>query len=393
MGKLTIDADAGVAAFINDSARFDLSLTMENANNPFATRLQHLHRDIRAKWGMKPLHRIAVAVYHPSTDLVTTFVESCIGVAPVGRHEALLAQMGSLRHLAQTRATRLIDELTSTAPGRLGELYRNGARSSMTVPIYENGGSLFGFIFFDANKPEYFDSEIAKWLSIHAKIIGLLLIHEHLTIRLVQAVARTARQMARLRDDETGTHLERMSNFARLIAAEGAGRWELSDEFIEQLFWFAPLHDIGKVGVPDGILLKPAKLSEEEMNEMRRHVTYGVDIIDSITRGFELDAIPHLEIARNIIAFHHENMDGSGYPNGARGHEIPIEGRITAVADVFDALTSERPYKRRWSNEEALDHMRKLVGTKFDPDCVEAFSRRMDDVVAIQERFRGDLDI
>jgi HD-GYP domain-containing protein (c-di-GMP phosphodiesterase class II) len=125
---------------------------------------------------------------------------------------------------------------------------------------------------------------------------------------------------------------------------------------------------------------------------MRRHVAKGVAIIDAIIEGFDPDFISHLGIARNIIAFHHENVDGSGYPLGVRGSDIPIEARIVAVADVFDALTSDRPYKRQWSNEKALDEVRKLIGRKFDRDCAEALVRRMDDVVKIQERFRGDRD-
>ena len=379
-----------ITAMLGEHACTDPRYLFDDGAKPLAVRLNYIHRELRATAGLASLQRIAIAVYDQGNDRVKTFVESNIGGAAIGSGEAVLARMGSLRKLALVRAPRIIDEITRDAPGRLAELYRNGIRSSMTVPIYSQS-QLFGFIFFDADRSDFFHGTVSDRLLPYAKLLALVLIHEIMTIRLVRAMARTAQELTRQRDYETASHLERMANYARLIAVEGAKSWGLTDEFVEHLFWFAPLHDIGKVAVRDSILLKPGKLTEAEMSEMKLHVARGVEIIDAITRDFGLQTIPYMGVARNIIAFHHENVDGSGYPMGAMGNEIPIEGRIIAVADVFDALTSDRPYKRRWSNEDAIDHVRKLSGRKFDPDCVEAFIRRMDDVVEIQERFPGDI--
>lgn len=392
MNKLTVTGSVTIGTLLGRYAQTDPRFIFEDGATSLTTRLDQIHRELRLGAALEPLQRIAIAIYDPGTNLVKGFVESSIGLGPVGHFEMSLAQLGSLRHLAETRATRIVDEIQPEAAGRLGDLYRAGLRSSMTIPIYSHG-LLFGFVFFGASRVGFFDGPAQERLLPYARVVALLLIHEIMTLRLVRAVTKTAQAVTRLRDDETATHLERMSNYARLIAAEGADRWGLSDEFVEHLFWFAPLHDIGKVAVPDSILLKPGRLTDAEMAEMRLHVTKGVEIIDAITGEFGLGEIPHIGMARNIIAFHHENFDGSGYPAGAAGHDIPIESRIVAVADVFDALTSVRPYKPQWSNGDALDFVRDQVGKKFDPDCVAAFERRWVEVLEIQKRYRGDIDL
>jgi len=389
---LATSRDQMAAALSAERTYSDPRYVWDDSAKPIGARLHAIHRELRTDADLADLQRIGVALYEPENDLVKTFAESNIDINGFRHYEAHLSQCESLHRLAQTHMPRIIDEVKPGAAGRIGELYRNGIRSSMTVPIYGQG-RLFGFIFFDSNKPAFFNGAMPDRLLPYAKIITLLLIHEVMTANLVRAVVKTAQEISRHRDYETATHLERMSNYARLIANEGAYQWGLTDEFIEHLFWFAPLHDIGKVGVRDIIMLKPGKLTEAEMEEMKLHVMKGVDIIDAITHDFGLQKIPYIDVARNIIAFHHENVDGSGYPTGARRGDIPIEGRIIAVADVFDALTSDRPYKKKWSNQDAVDHLRKLVGQKFDGDCVEALIRRMDEVIAIQQRFQADVDI
>jgi len=195
------------------------------------------------------------------------------------------------------------------------------------------------------------------------------------------------REVSSARDSETATHLARMARYAHLIASRLAAKYDFSDEFVEFLFEFCPLHDVGKVAVPDSILLKPGKLTDQEMDVMRTHVARGVQIVELMMRDFGLHSMPHFDMLRNIVAFHHEAMDGSGYPYNRRGDEIPLEARIAAVADVFDALTSTRPYKTAWSNEEALDLLRREAGGKFDPHCVEVLLESVDAILEIQSQF------
>jgi len=146
------------------------------------------------------------------------------------------------------------------------------------------------------------------------------------------------------------------------------------------------MHDIGKVAIPDAILLKPGQLTEEETAFMRSHTTVGREIIDTMVSEFTIDSFPHIRMLANIVELHHEAVDGSGYPHGLRGADIPIEARICAVADVFDALTSRRPYKLAWDNAAAFSMLRDMSWTKLDRDCVEALignGEKIDEIQAI----------
>lgn len=153
---------------------------------------------------------------------------------------------------------------------------------------------------------------------------------------------------------------------------------------------YSPLHDIGKIGIPDSILRKPGKLDDAEFKVMMTHPEKGSEIINTILKDFGLGTFGHVYIMRNIAEYHHEAIDGSGYPKGLKGDEIPIEARISAVADIFDALTTRRTYKAPWSNEEAFTMLGRLTDTKLDRDCVEAMLKNIDKIVEIQQRFRDE---
>lgn len=181
---------------------------------------------------------------------------------------------------------------------------------------------------------------------------------------------------AEYRDQETGGHIERMAHYSRLIAAALG----LPAEAQQAIFDAAPMHDIGKVGTPDHILLKPGRLTDDEMAIMKQHAAIGHDIL----HGSES---PILQAAAVIALSHHEKFDGSGYPGGLAGESIPLSGRIVALADVFDALTSSRPYKKAWELERAIDFICQQSGAHFDPACVAAFCAARDEIVAIRARY------
>lgn len=355
--------------------------------------LIELHEEMRGHLDLPGLTRVAVAIHDPETDDLKTFLHSTQGAPPVSHYAVKLASSASLREIAATGRPRVIADLTDLAShpaAHAQRLIQAGYRSSYTVPIRHNG-RLIGFLFFNSPQVDFFQPVVLHKLAPYARIIALLVITEISQVRLFQAAVKTAREISHHRDEETAHHLERMSRYARLMALELADSHGLADDYIEYLFQCAPLHDIGKVGIPDGILLKPGRLTPEEFEVMKTHVLKGVAIVDGMARDFGLETMPHAAMLRNIVAYHHENYDGSGYPHGLRGRAIPLEARITSVADVFDALTSARPYKQAWSNDEALRYLQDHTDAKFDPDCVAALARRMDGVAEIQAYFAESL--
>ncbi len=198
---------------------------------------------------------------------------------------------------------------------------------------------------------------------------------EHSRVELVRRLGRAAEY----RDNETGMHVIRMSQTTRLLA-EAMG---LPAAQSELLFLAAPMHDVGKIGIPDGILLKPGKLEAEEWEVMKTHAQIGAEIIG------EHDS-PLLIAARTIALTHHEKWDGGGYPQGLAGEAIPLEGRIVSIADVYDALTSVRPYKRAWSSREAIDYLRAQSGIGFDPGLVPLFIDLLPQILEIGDRYKDE---
>ncbi|HUP91616.1 MAG TPA: HD domain-containing phosphohydrolase [Solimonas sp.] len=189
-------------------------------------------------------------------------------------------------------------------------------------------------------------------------------------------IIRRLGRAAEYKDDDTGLHVIRMSHYARLLAMSAG----LPQDRCEVVFNAAPMHDIGKIGIPDVILQKPGPLTDEEWVVMRQHPAIGAGIIGK--HNSEL-----LELARVVALAHHERWNGQGYPRGRAGADIPIEARIVAIADVFDALTSKRPYKDEWPVEESADYIRRQSGQHFDPDLVPRFLELVPQFVEIKRQY------
>lgn len=181
---------------------------------------------------------------------------------------------------------------------------------------------------------------------------------------------------AEYKDEGTAVHIQRMSHYAVTVAR----RLHLSQNTITAILYAAPMHDIGKIGVPDHILLKPGKLDPDEWKIMKQHTIIGGKILEGSKRGF-------IKLGEIIALTHHEKWDGSGYPKGLKGKQIPLVARIVAIADVFDALTSKRPYREPLTVEEAFNIIKEGKGTHFDPQVVDVFFESEQEILSIKERF------
>jgi putative two-component system response regulator len=195
-------------------------------------------------------------------------------------------------------------------------------------------------------------------------------------------------KLAESRDPETGEHLERMREYCKIVAQElrnhPVHKSIIDDKYIENIYLASPLHDIGKVGVPDRVLLKPGKLTDEEFDEIKKHPGFGAETLRAVNEEFPDNDFVHIGI--EIAETHHEKWDGSGYPNGLSETDIPLSGRILALGDVYDALTSKRCYKDAFSHEKSRDIILEGKGKHFDPDVVEAFLKREDDFVDVRKK-------
>lgn len=348
-------------------------------------KLKILHGAIKEPYPF--IDRVAVALHDNSTDTVRTFTYSSDSESPLHVYEAKLSDCFSLGEVARTKANRVINDL-ETFEGKKNvhteALLEAGYRSSYTVPmIWED--HFFGFIFFNSKLTGSFTERVLADLDVIAHMVTLVIYNERSRVRTLLATIKSALDITHSRDPETGSHIERMSRYARIIAMELAQTRNLDEQFIEHVYLFSPLHDIGKIKIPDRILLKEGKLSDDEYEVMKTHSQEGKDLVEKLINNYGLSGVTHIEMLKNIVLYHHEAMDGSGYPYKLVAEDIPLESRIVTVADIFDALTSKRPYKEAWSNEEAFKKLDELAESKIDPDCVAALKKNLKEIEKIQD--------
>ena len=189
-------------------------------------------------------------------------------------------------------------------------------------------------------------------------------------------------KMAEARDEDTGDHLERMKRYTLLLAQvlrdDGLHAEVLTPEYLHALERFSPMHDIGKVGIRDNVLLKPGRLTETEYEHMKTHAVYGAAVLGEAENNVARSGRTLFRFGIEIAGNHHERWDGAGYPNGLRGPLIPLSARIVSLADVLDALTTRRPYKEPYSFERSVGMIRESSGSQFDPEIIDCFLRHQD---------------
>jgi len=366
------------------------SLDSLNKNIPFKEKLVSAHQSIKEFFPF--VARIAIALYDPKTSVLKTFVHSSGDEIPLSNYQTTLNNAPSLKEILDKRRPRIVNNMVTFEDGKhehTVRLGRQGYAASYTMPMFHNG-VFFGFIFFNSAEENVFKQELLNQFDVYGHLLSLMVINEMSAIDTLTAAVMTTGNITHMRDPETGSHLDRMSRYARLIATTLADKYKLDDDYIEHIFMFSPLHDIGKIGIPDSILLKESSLTDKETAIMHTHAQKGHEMIDDLLKNFNLKSFESASVLRNIALFHHEDINGKGYPEGRKGDSIPLEARIVAVADVFDALTSKRPYKEAWSNEEAFATLNKLAGEKLDNDCVKALIANEVEILKIQALFRED---
>jgi len=378
----------GAAAMpIPQEREHHLLLSELDDHRTMAEKTSYVHEVVRQRFPC--IDRIAIAKYDPSSDTLRTHVGSMKTENPITLYEARLSEVPSLFKLVRAHETRVVNDLSvfaNSTTHHSRQILGNGFLSSYTVPLFSEG-EFIGILFFNSYQRDAFDDSNLGYLDMIAHLLTSLLAAELTQTTTLRGALKTATQFTRHRDPETGMHLERMARYSRLIARKLGASYGIDDEYADKIFQHAPLHDVGKIAIPDRILLKPGPLDSEEFAEMKTHTTRGREIVDAMLHNFNIRNAMDINMICNIVAHHHESIDGNGYPGGLVGKAIPLEARIVAAADVFDALTSERPYKQAWSNMQAFAELDRLSHFKLDADCVAALCSSQDEIQEIQSSY------
>ena len=370
--------------FASATARYASKLHLSSV----AGKMRGAHLCIRERH--PAIERIALGLYDADSGLLKTFVNSTEGENEAEGEAHRLEDIASLVAVAERGGVRVLNDLhadSTAGSSQFAWLRDEGYRSSLTLPIRQDD-QLLGFLFFDSRERGAFTEQVVADLRLSGNLTGMIVMQELSTIQMLVGSLRLASEFAHVRDLETGAHLDRMARYARLIARELASTHGLSDEYVEHVFLFAALHDIGKIGVPDSILLKPGRLDDDERDRMREHVAVGMQMAERLIGEFGLDRLANIGMLRNIVSAHHERMDGTGYPNGLAGDAIPLEARIVATADVFDALACARSYKPAWTLDRAFDEILRMSPTQLYAPTVAALVECRAEVEAIYRRFQ-----
>lgn len=353
------------------------------------TKIKTFRKELNSK--VHQIDRVAIAIYCKERDVLHTYAFDEDRPSELTHYEAKFTDSKSLYECYKHNEVRIVEDLSANykSPFKHSQTMINaGFQSSFCAPLRADDDFL-GFFFADSRHKSVFTAELVEQLKLISMVVSLLLKQDKEKIHVLRSTVESMRTVSDYRDPETGEHLLRMSNYSLLIARHLADSHHLNDVQIDYIYLYSVLHDIGKITVPDEILLKPGKLTAQEFERMKLHASEGFKLAEYVIDLYDLKNIPHISILLNIIKSHHEKIDGSGYPEGLKGDQVPLESRIIAVADIFDALTCERPYKKAWTNEAAFAELTKLVDEhKIDGDCVNALKENQNEIAKIQKEYK-----
>lgn len=350
-------------------------------------KLQFIRTDLAADFSF--VHRVAVAIYDEERDVLQTYAFDEDISSNIHNYEAILSKCTSLKELANSTKDRIVNDLKifdQSVHSHTHLIKKAGYTASYTTPLIIEG-KLFGFFFANSRDKGVLVGEVISRLRLSAMLVALWLQQENDRFNVLKSTIESMKIVSKHRDPETGEHLLRMASYSLLIGREIADLYQLNDVEIGYIYLYASLHDVGKIAICDNILLKQGELTKDEFDQMKLHTTEGVKIANKLVDIYHLKNMPYIDVLLKIIRSHHEKIDGSGYPEGLMGDEIPIEAKIIAVADIFDALTSKRPYKEAWTNAQAFTELKGMSGSKLDPTCVDALCRNERKILDIQRAF------
>lgn len=267
---------------------------------------------------------------------------------------------------------------------------KEGIKSNIIYPLITDE-NVIGFLFFSSVKKNHFNAKTKKIGEKIAMQLASLLDKTYLTKRIFSEITVGFAGLVEKKDTETGEHLSRMVEYssfiAKLLVNHPKQAYSVNKLFVRDIENHAAVHDIGKVGIPDSILKKPDKLSKEEWEIMKKHPTIGGDIFSSLKEGLQIFEKDFFSVAENITRYHHEKWDGSGYPENLKADKIPLEARIVAIADVFDALTSKRSYKEAYSFEKSFNILKDMSGSHLDPNLMKILEKNIDKFKKLYKKY------
>ncbi|MDC7124750.1 MAG: HD domain-containing protein [Spirochaetales bacterium] len=335
--------------------------------------------------------RIALAFLSSTGKIVAETAETTYDKCYLNPGFSEYLKSTSLGNVVETFEPRMIQDLDSYHKDREISLssellLKEGIRASITLPIIFSNKCL-GFVFVSSKNPGAYTETMVKYAN---RIVGVYKSNLYFEYLIQQVVSETSSAFVDLmqeKDNETAAHISRMSLYSYIIAnSYHKNIKHLHPGFMREILLFSPLHDIGKVGIPDNILLKEGILTKAEKKKMEEHVMIGQRVIEKMNSSLlNIIPVPLMNTAVDIIAGHHEKFNGKGYPLGLKGESIPLAGRIVSVADVFDALTSKRPYKDAWTVDVALNVMENEMKDSFDPEVFEAFKMCIPEILEVYE--------
>lgn len=329
-----------------------------------------------------PIERIGIAfVDYSKEKIVAEYGVLKAGQVKLGPGYQVDFAETSLTNFFESKTGLIDNDLLETykrrnRSGALSHILGEGLKSNMTIPLV-SGNTVYGLLFFSSKQKDFFTDDHLRVVNKMAYEISGFLNRAYLTKVILSKITASFAVLVDKKDNETGGHIIRMVSYSVIIAKSlmkmAVEDYAVDKEMILNIERNAAIHDIGKVGIPDAILKKPGKLTPDEWEIMKTHAEIGGDIFKDIRTDMSMFDHDFYAVAEDIARYHHEKFDGSGYPDRLKGKEIPLEARIVALADVFDALTSKRVYKKAFSFEEAIEIIHKDKGTHFDPYVVDAF--------------------